>query len=389
MTPTPVLALARLLTGAWLADTAARSFLLHRFFSRPLPPAPPTPSVSLIQPLTVGINDPATRLRDRLALSTPRLRHIWVTDAADTAMQRVCEQASAGRSDVVLVRIPGGIASKMEKMRAALPHAEGDVLWFLDDDVTPDEQTFAIGLAHLYQQNVGAVFGLARYTNWSTPWASLMSAFVNANALPNYVMLAALTEPYTITGHCFAIRRAVFTQIGGLEGLDGRIDDDHELARRVRAHGLQVVQTPFLYRVDNALPTARAYLRQMQRWFVFPRELMLPMLTQRERLLTAAGSASLPLPLLVLLLAIRWPALRWLVVLLALVHVLHYRWMESRFVGARTPATRLPLVALRLFSDPLVLLWALLGRGPVEWRGQRLLLRGVQVTHVQDEGAHR
>jgi ceramide glucosyltransferase len=45
----------------------------------------------------------------------------------------------------------------------------------------------------LYQPQVGAVFGLACYTNWRALWSSLMSGFVNANALLSYIPISYLT----------------------------------------------------------------------------------------------------------------------------------------------------------------------------------------------------
>ena len=105
----------------------------------------------------------------------------------------------------------------------------------------------------------GAVFGLAAYTNWSNIPSSLLSAFVNANALLSYLPLTFLAEPYTITGHLYALRREVFAAIGGLDGMEGRFDDDHELARRIQRHRLANVQTSVVYDVDNYLSTIDGY----------------------------------------------------------------------------------------------------------------------------------
>lgn len=361
-----------LLFALWLADMAWKTWLVRRFLRRPAPPAPsPLPSIALIQPFTRGVHDLPGRLRGRLELQYPGLQQIWVLDRDDRKTLAACEAALGGRADVLIVVAEPDMArqaSKMAKMRAALPYATADVLWFLDDDVTLDSAGLRLAVAHLAEPGVGAVFGLARYTNWRTPWSSLLSAFVNANALPSYITLAALVEPYTITGHCFALHRDVFTAFGGLDGMAGRIDDDHELARRVRAYGLRNRQTPLIYAVDNDIPDARAYLRQMRRWFLIPRELMLPHLSRRERIATSLGSAAMPLPLAVALLASTRPTARWLLVAMAFFSLLHYRWLENH-TDDRTPLQRWPLVLLRMFSDPLVIGWALTQRGRIWWRG--------------------
>ena len=36
------------------------------------------------------------------------------------------------------------------------------------------------------------------------------------------------------TGHCFALSRETFADVGGFTDLERRVDDDHEIARRVR-----------------------------------------------------------------------------------------------------------------------------------------------------------
>jgi ceramide glucosyltransferase len=256
----------------------------------------------------------------------------------------------------------------------ALPHAAGEVLWFADDDVALRPDALRVLLPYLALPRAGAAFGLACYTNWGDPWSSLMSIFVNANALLSYIPLTYIAEPYTITGHCFALRREVFDAVGGFERMDGRIDDDHELARRLRRHGLRSIQTPMIYDVDNQLPTLAAYLAQMQRWFVFPRLLMAPMLTRREMLMTTLGSLGTLLPSVVALLALvsrSRRAGRGLAIVLALSMAL-YIYGERRYLGRTTPLRRLALLPIVALVAPLQIVWGLLAGDEVLWRGQRL-----------------
>ncbi len=227
---------------------------------RPAAPAE-WPSVTLIQPITRGVHDLASNLRKRLELDYPApIQLLFVCDAHDQASQAICQAVCAlnPQADVQVLLVEaehGRLASKLEKIQAALPKATGEVLWFVDDDIALRPDALRVLLPELAQPEAGAAFGLACYTNWRDPWSSLMSAFVNANALLSYIPLTYLAEPYTITGHCFALRRAVFDAVGGFEHMDGRVDDDHELARRLRRHGLRSIQTPMIYDVDNELPT--------------------------------------------------------------------------------------------------------------------------------------
>jgi ceramide glucosyltransferase len=226
----------------------------------------------------------------------------------------------------------------------------------------------------LAQSHAGATFGLACYTDWRTPWSSLMSAFVNANALLSYIPLTYMAEPFTITGHCFALRRAVFEAAGGFEGMGRRLDDDHELARRLRRIGLRSVQTAMIYDVENRFDSARAYAAQIKRWFVFPRQALLPSLTRREQVVSFVGSIGNLLPGMIGLLALltrRRAALGALGASLGLFGAV-YLWCEARYLGRRTPLRGLALLPVVALVTPLQVAMALLASDEVEWRGQRL-----------------
>src|SRR5579859_4693996 len=86
--------------------------------------------------------------------------------------------------------------------------------------------------------------------------------------------------------------------------MEQRIDDDHELARRVRQAGLQIVQTPLIYDINNELSSFKAYLAQMKRWFIFPRQSMVPFMSVREQWLSLLGSVGNLFPPLLLVLAL-------------------------------------------------------------------------------------
>jgi ceramide glucosyltransferase len=314
-------------------------------------------------------------------------QHLLVCDAGDAASQATVRELMAARpgwpAELVLVAPDAGgqVASKLAKIAAALPRATGAALVFVDDDVRLPPDALPALLAHLWLPRAGAAFGLARYEAWESVWSSLMSLFVNAGALPSYVPLSFLTEPYTITGHCFALRREVFDAAGGFEDMGGRIDDDHELARRVRAIGLRCVQTPLIYGVENRLATARAYHAQLRRWFTFPRLTMLPQLSGRERLVTALGSLGNLLPPLAALLALRearsgLAPLRKNLLLVGL-FLATYGIIDRAYLGGVTPLRRWPLLIVTALITPLHVLAVSLGGDVVEWRGQRIrVLKG-------------
>ena len=375
--------LPTILALLYAADRALKLLAVARFFRRPAPPAPAAwPAVTLIQPVTRAAHDLRATLRTRAALDYPApQQHLLVCDAADTTTQALVRALIAEHPDwpaqLILAAPDGGaLASKIAKIRAALPRATGAALVCVDDDIGLRPDALRILIPPLLQPGIGASFGVAWYVNWSNVPSALMSAFVNANALLSYIPLTFLAEPFTITGHCFALRRAVWDAAGGLERMAGRFDDDHELARRVRALGLRAAQTPLLYDADNRLATLAAFHAQMRRWFVMPRMAMAPFLTRREQAASALGSAgNMILPLLLGLALLRRNRATWGALAAALACFAGgYAWCERAVWQRNTPLGRWPLVLGIALFGPLEVLAALRAGDTVEWRGQRLRL---------------
>jgi ceramide glucosyltransferase len=310
------------------------------------------------------------------------IQHLLICDAHDSEMLAECRALLAEfpelQAEIIMVETNKGIvASKTEKLLAALPHAAGEVFWFLDDDVALRPMAARLMIPYLYQPGVGAVFGLACYINWRTLWSSLMSIFVNANALLSYIPITYLTEPYTITGHCFALRREIFQAAGGFKGLERRIDDDHELARRVRQLGLRCVQTSMIYDVDNDFDSLQAYGKQMKRWFIFPRQAMLPFLTLWEQAVSFIGGVSNLLPGMLALLALftrKRSAFQAMCMSLALFSAV-YAVCQLCYLKSHMPLKRWPLLPVVAIITPIQVLGALFSNEEIEWRGQRLRIR--------------
>ncbi len=350
------------------------------FFRRPTPPPPERwPGVTMLHPITRGASALRAALRARARLEYPvPIQHLLICDAGDGGSQQMCREVLAEyptmQAQMVLVWSSNGIASKIQKLQAALPSASGEVLCFVDDDVLLRPSTLRVLLPYLSQPGVGAVFGLACYTNWRTPWSSLMSGFVNANALMSYVPAVYLTEPFTITGHCFALYRATFKRAGGLVGLGRSLGDDHQLALRLRRIGLRSVQTPMIYEVDNDFPTFRAYAAQMKRWFIFPRQMLLPFIGWREQLVTLVGSVGTLIPgLLAVLTLVTWRRAAWKALAASLSFFgLGYALGEACYLKRRAPLRCWPFILLAALLAPFQVLWALFSKNEIEWRGQRL-----------------
>ena len=369
--------LPRALLALFATDRALKLAAVTQFMRREWPAVrTPWPSVTLVQPITRAPHDFTPILTVRRLLDYPgTVQHLPVCDRADLASQARCRALLGDDVAILLVDPDGGtIATMVAKVRAALPHISGEIVCFVDDDVTLPPDALQTLIAPLMQQGVGATFGVARYIAWGTIPSSLMSMFVNANALLSYLPLTYLTKPFTVTGHCFALRHATLTAIGGFGDDPDRIDDDHELARRVRAHGLRIVQTRLIYDVTNSLDSFSAYRVQMRRWFIFPRQAMLPYLHSRERALLSLGSIGGILPALLLVLVLltrRCSALGAYLVALLLAACVQLR-LERAYLGSVTPPRRWLLFPFVVTITPAHILALLAARPIVEWRGQRL-----------------
>lgn len=376
--------IAVVLAALFACDRLLKLAAVVHFFRRPRPVAPaPWPTVTLIQPITRSAHDLRRTLATRCTLDYPVVvQSLLICDAADLESQAVCQALIDAHPDwqatlIVVAPDSGVIASKIAKVNAALPQATGAVLCFVDDDVALRPDALRILIPFLFEHGVGAAFGLACYTDWTNVWSSSMSSFVNANALLSYIPLAYLTEPFTITGHCFALQRAVFDAAGGFSGMAQRIDDDHELARRVRQLGLRNRQTPLVYDVENRIDTLRGYHIQIKRWFVLPRQTMAPFMTQREQRLALLGSVGNLLPTLLAIGTLLRPSRVTLVALgvsMALFGAV-YTLCEHAYLRRTTPLRRWPLLILTSVLTPLHVLVALFSGATIEWRGQRLRVR--------------
>ena len=382
------------LAALYALDRAAKLLALGALLRRPTPTPPAVwPPVTMLHPITttIGGRSPlATNLRAcaRLEYPAPR-RHILICDAGATDTLATCRAFLAAHPalDAALVIVPredGPVASKIVKLLAGLAHAapcpdeDAAVLCFIDDDIAPRPDSLRGLVAALGEgtDRIGAVFGLSCYTNWRGPWSSLLSELNNANVPGASAALTHLAPPPRMVGHLVAYRWRLFARAGGLDGLADQIDDDFAFARRLRAIGAAIVQTPVVYDVDNDLASWPAFARQLRRWFVLPRQAMVGALSGREATAGIVVSLGVLLPPLVALLAAlarrRTATMALGVTLLA--------YLLSARANERLLQNPAPRPCGRLWMHPLVvcalpvgtLAAALFADDEVEWRGQRL-----------------
>ena len=372
------------LAAIFVLDRLWKIATVTHFFHRPSPPQPTSwPTISILQSITRGVTGLPASLRARARLDYPaEVQHLLICDAHDSETQAVVRaflaEFPALQAEVILVESDNGaVATKIRKLQAALPKSTGEVICFIDDDVAPRCDTLRVMIPYLFQPGVGAAFALPCHTSWQTTWSSLLGGFVNTNLPLNLVSLTYLTDPIRITGQFVAFRRSVFIESGGLDGLEHHVDDDYEITRRLRMHGLRSVQTPVVAEIDNQLHSLRAYLRQFKRWMVLPRQGMVSSLTPWQGFAHVLSNGPLVLPSFIALLALFTRSRLALSSLIASLGVFTgvHALCETLYLKRRTPLRRWPLLIIVALFTPLQVIWALLSNNEVEWRGQRFRVR--------------
>ena len=382
----------------WLAERAWKGRQVARFFRRPVP-APDVPpaatTVSIIQPILSGDPTLAASLGATLrARSAYRREWLWLVDEDDAEGWRVCRALLTRHPECAIRLLPAPPPAsgdrrnpKTVKLIAGAAAARGDIVCVLDDDTRlPDD-----GLEHLLPfldaPGAGLVYGLPYYVSFLDLWSSLVAAFVNSHSLLTYLPPLALTEPFTINGMCYALRRDTLAAIGGFAGLEGMLADDFAIARRVRDAGRRLVQTPLRHAISTRIGGPRHYASLIQRWFVFPRESVLRHVAPRDRAIVAALTiAPTALPALLLAATLRRPtrgALTWAALCYGAAFGLFARH-DTAYLGGATPWRWRWLVPLVQTLLPAQVVAALLLPQRIVWRGHRMAVeRGGGFTLVR------
>lgn len=362
-----------------LAERAWKQWMVLRFFRRPIPVSETTPDlVSILQPILSGDPTLPGCLEHNLAFeSSYALEYLWLVDEDDLPGQQICRELIArypGRDvRLVLLPPPGERQNpKLVKLTAGAQLARGDAICILDDDTLLPDGGLERCLPFLQRAEVGVAFGLPYYVNFSNLWSKLVSFFVNSQSLLTYVPYTALTKPFTLNGMFYAMRREALERVGGFAGLEQTLADDFAVARRFRAHGYRLEQTPLCHGISTTVNGPRHYLSLIQRWFVFPRESLMRHLGWRERLvLYGLGLAPALFPLALFLWLLAHPSRKTLAYTLLYFGYSFgiYAQLSKRYLPGTPPWYRSWWVPVLQVLFPLQLLIALLSPQRINWRG--------------------
>lgn len=226
-------------------------------------------TVSVIIPVHNGGSNFRSCLRSIIACSPAPYETIVVADGDTDCSWRMAEQMGMR---VVRLPTPGGPAHARNLGAEA---AKGDILFFVDADVTIPQDAVGLVRAALQQDpELAAVFGCYDDEPSETSFLSQYK-----NLFHHYVHQTAKEEASTFWGACGAIRRKIFLAVGGFdEGYRRPSIEDIELGYRLKRAGyrirllkalqvkhlkhwgvLSLLKTDFFYR---ALPWTRLILSE-------------------------------------------------------------------------------------------------------------------------------
>ena len=362
------------------SERIIKHVLVIRFFCRPTPlESTPVKLVSILQPILSGDPSLLRGLEQNLCIKTRYpLEFLWLVDEDDIEAQNIChgllEQHPEKQARLILLPLPETHQNpKMVKLIAGARQAQGDVVCVLDDDTRLPDQGLEMCLPHLDLPGVGLAFGLPYYVSFYNFWSQLVAYFVNSHSLMNYVPYAMLTQPVTINGMFYAIRRDVLDVIGGFIGLENILADDFAIAQRMREHGYRLAQTPLRHAISTWVSDPLSYFNLIQRWFIFPRESMMRHLKKREQF-TFYSIAVLPafFPWLAVIITLLSPAF-WPVTLGYFVYnYFIFVHINLAYLNDASPWLLSYQVILISLLLPFQILAALIAPQRIIWRGHTL-----------------
>lgn len=388
-----------LITLTLVVERLGKLWLVARFFQRPQPPQQrPVQRVSILQPILSGDPTMPSCLEQNLqvaAQSAVELEFHWLVDENDAEGQHICQDLMA-RYPIIPVHLmrlppaPQGHNPKTVKLIAALPAATGDAIGVLDDDTMLPPDGVAMAMPYLDTPQAGLVFGLPYQVDFSNLWSRLVAYFVNSSSLLTYIPYLAFSEPFTINGMFYLLRRETLDAIGGFTGLEPILADDFAVAQRVRQAGYRLVQSPLRHAVSNHVASFGAYWRLLTRWLTFPRESLMRHLGWREQLLLY-GMTAVPtlVPLLLLVGAVgsQSVALVGLVIGYWVISYCCFLWVDRRYLGGGSPVGWSWLVWVVQLLLPLQLVSALVQPQRINWRGHEMAVeRGGGFRFVRRRG---
>ncbi|SAK44982.1 bacteriohopanetetrol glucosamine biosynthesis glycosyltransferase HpnI [Caballeronia ptereochthonis] len=246
-------ALSELCSGLGILYTVSASFLVGRFFSRPIAASDRFPGVTVAKPLHGDEWHLVEHLTSFVEQDYPGPVQylIGVHDANDPALKAVdilCSRFPGKKITVVADARLYGPNRKIANLVNMLDHAEHDVLCLADSDVCVGPSYLRNIVGALQQPGVGLV--TSAYLGSCAPgfWPRVGCALTNYHFLPGVITGLSIGRARPCFGQTIAMTRATLGRIGGLAQFAHHLAEDYAIGEAVRRSGLSVAIPPFIVR---------------------------------------------------------------------------------------------------------------------------------------------
>lgn len=139
--------------------------------------------------------------------------------------------------------LPSGWYGKQHALHALIPHATGDILFFVDADTIHSEHSIAFAVSNLERHRADF---LSVYAQHCMPtWGEKMVLPVMYLATAFFSMRWVFSHPHPFfslaIGQVMMCKREAFLKIGGFEPLKHEINDDLSLAKNFKKAGFKTI----------------------------------------------------------------------------------------------------------------------------------------------------
>jgi ceramide glucosyltransferase len=371
----------------FLLERVGKYLIIEHFFDREsAQPDPPQlgSSASIIQPILSGDPTLWDCLERNLQMkSRHSIEFIWAIDDDDPDALVGCQDLVSRYPQVKIELLslppsPPLVSPKTFKLIAGIERAHGEIIAFLDDDTILNDGDLDRAIPYLERPEIGAAFGLPYYINFSNVWSTLVACVVNSSSLLTYIPYTFITEPFTINGMFYVMKREVLEQIGGFTGLESAIADDFAIAHHIRSHGYKLAQTPVCHGISTQIRDAKHYFNLLNRWFIFPQVSILKSVTVWE-LVVFYCTALIPtmVPLIIVVYLAIFPSIYTTVygAVYFAINAYILTQFNRKYLNGATPEHLIFLLTIVQIIMPFHIIVALLSPKKIDWRGNILNLK--------------
>jgi ceramide glucosyltransferase len=161
--------------------------------------------------------------------------------------------------------------NKVAKLCRLAAEASHDLLVVSDADIRVEADYLRRVVAPFCHDRVGAVTCLYRGITEPSFWSELQDVAITSNFIPGVLVAWKLGLRFAL-GATMAVRRRALAEIGGFEALTNLAADDHELGKRIAAHGYRVEIAHTVAETECVARTFPEFFRYQLRRAVVTRE---------------------------------------------------------------------------------------------------------------------